>query len=401
MMEVLDSSSWRGMTPAELVQRNEYLEHNQFRPKVGGGETTSERMGRMLRGRLEQYEEQQRENSRVAAERKRLRKLSSDRVRGDVETEKRRREETLRGSKPLGQTKLLPNEQLDKIFSTLSRPDPKYSQPDRPKYGVTRADGLQYRYLDDNALTNITCSKLRPDSSPGRDSFRLGKEERKIMLGDNVSFLEHKTGDREMFRMIKRDSFGAVPPPGHYYCGHGEDNFRASATYLQRPLPGRRGLPRIGNESRVIIGHSHKASWVNLQETDFKPAPGHYWRDEVQKATHSYALRAAQPDPSKLLEPMNAGFTIPAQARQLLVPEEQLQAEREQRKEDLDAWCKHGHPRPPSPAATDRPYQEQLSARLLLRAEERWVPTTTRPVSVPSSPLPETSFHRSGKLSSK
>jgi hypothetical protein len=42
MTEVLDSSSWRGMTPAELVQRNEYLEHNQFRPRTkAGGETTS------------------------------------------------------------------------------------------------------------------------------------------------------------------------------------------------------------------------------------------------------------------------------------------------------------------------------------------------------------------------
>lgn len=388
---------WQSLSGSALVEQTGYVSGNAFRPARKVDRRTADRLGEMLRDRLQQYEEAQAESRRISKERHQAEKLKSERVKHDVEENRIRNErrKELGATKPIG-LEPVPAEKHDKFFATISVADPKYKQPDRAVYGVTMADGASYRYLDDKQQTLLTCSKLRPDcSSPGRDSYSMGKELRNLTLGDNVHFLEHKTGDNEFFRLNRQDSFGVTPPPGAYYLGHGEEHFHESSSYLRKNLPGRKGLPRMGKDTRVIIGPRYDASWVNVRETEYVPAPHHYHnKDQTFRGDASYARQAAEPDPSRLKPPMPLGFTIAEASRGMLLSEAEVKAKREARAEALKEFCRFGHP-------TEAPSSESqaaLDARLKLQAEQRWKLTPKDPFARPSSPLPESAFYRQDKI---
>lgn len=391
---------WSSLNDDELLKSTQYTV-NPFRPDRPPDSVTASRISKMLRERLQQYEEQQAEAVRISTARHLAEKIKSERVRNDVAENKARNERAKNraATKSIGATKVPPDKH-EKFYSTISVPDPKYRQRDRVKYGVTAADGLTYKYLDDHEFSRIHGTKLRPASTPGRDSYSLGKERRDLTLGHSINFLEHRTGDTEFFRLYKKKAFGEVPPPGQYYGGHGEEVFQlGTSSYHQRPVPGRTGLPKIGRSERVIMGMSDTASWVNLREVQFKPPPGQYHTSQAVKNA-SYALSHTENDPSRLRSPMADGFTLQSAPRDLLPSEAMIQERSVRRKENIDKYCIHGHPREGSPARKEK-YQEELSARLKMRSERRWTLTPGTPYVRPDSPLPETSFYRSGKLAAQ
>ena len=403
------TGNWSDLPDETLIKSTGFLEDNPFRPACTVGDETVTRLGRILRDRLLQYEEQQEVSRRVSKERHMAEKKKSDRVKRDVEENRVRNEQRREmNTRQPGLKKVLPKDHAA-FYATRSQPSPKFKQPDRKVYGVTMADGVSYKYLDDKEQTRLTCSALRPDSaSPGRDSYKIGKELRNLSLGDSVYFLQHPKGDGEMFRLWRQDSSGSPPPPGHYYLGHGEDNFHrySSSSYVRRPgsesVAGRRGLPKMGKDPRVVIGASDGASWVNLRETSHVPPPGRYFRKDDKVKNASYALQFREPDPSHKPVAMAEGFTIGETNRGILPSTDDEATRLKERHQALAEFCHYGHwssrnphPRyPDSPAARDPAYQQTLTDRLRVHAEQRWKPTPKEPYARPPSPLPATSFFR-------
>lgn len=450
MTEHGGGEDWRSLSDEDLVRRYLVDKKNQFRPYGPGTPVdvaTTERISRTLRDRLEQYEQQQEETRRLTQERARQRKLRSDRVKRDrLRQALANNVATARTEAPIGSTKIAPHVH-DKFYATLATPHGKYGL-DRPVYGQSRADGLEYSLVDPLAQT---CSVLRPPSAEGSRGYcfvnprsaspgHQAYSRTDLLIGCSVAFVE--TADPEGFRLMRRDAFGPTPPPGQYFTPTGRhDTFSRPATtnsYLSQRFvtPGAAGLPLFGasKTKRVIIGTSFQAS-MHMQHADGEAVPiGHYFQQEppapcthlhslpgspiharscaqqrqARLAPDSRLLRSAShirpSDPDRSLAPGQANLPVSLkEPRGLLPTPEQDKAARAARQAAVAAGELLSHakkvqrlslgPRPdasallPNTQKNEKEYQQSLAERLKVQTEQRFKLTPKDLHKRPLSPL--------------